>query len=27
MLLPRLQALPFAQHCAPCQGEWEADTQ
>lgn len=23
--LPRLQALPFAQRCAPCQEEWEAD--
>ncbi|NJD69174.1 MAG: hypothetical protein C3F12_06205 [Candidatus Methylomirabilota bacterium] len=23
--LPRLQALPFAQRCAPCQDEWEAD--
>ena len=21
--LPRLQALPFAQRCAPCQEEWE----
>jgi DnaK suppressor protein len=24
--LPRLQALPFAQRCAACQEEWEADT-
>lgn len=23
--LPRLQALPFAQRCAPCQEEWEAE--
>lgn len=23
--LARLQALPFAQRCAPCQDEWEAD--
>ncbi|NJD69168.1 MAG: hypothetical protein C3F12_06235 [Candidatus Methylomirabilota bacterium] len=25
MPLPRLQALPFAQRCAPRQEEWEAD--
>jgi RNA polymerase-binding protein DksA len=25
--LPRLQALPFAQRCAPCQEEWEGQRQ